>query len=62
MNARQAAQVERWAREDAAARGELVADGDPCQLCGRPTRKWSDLCDDCDDALLELARGLAARR
>lgn len=59
MNARQAAQVERWAEEDrlngVAGQVALIADGDPCLLCQRATRLWADLCDDCNDAFSDLA-------
>lgn len=37
---------------------ELIADGDPCALCRRPTRQWIELCDDCNDAFQDLADAL----
>lgn len=34
---------------------ELEADGPPCELCSRPTNRWSDLCDTCNVGIMELA-------
>lgn len=69
----QARQIDRWAEEDAAAAGrpegwdaawrahcatlEVEATG-PCHLCDAPRRQWADLCDDCADAVQDLADAL----